>query len=240
MKNLIQKVARSLGFELRRYTPATSDRARLQLFLSYYKIDLVLDVGANFGQYAKFVRDLGYSGRIVSFEPLSTAHAKLKSVSRKDPLWEIATRTAIGDADGEIQIMVAGNSQSSSVLDMLSVHTDMAPNSTYIGSETVALSKLDTLAPSYIKNASSIFLKIDVQGFEMQVIAGATQILSQVKGVQLELSLIPLYKGQALFIEMIEKMAQLGYELHAILPGFTNTETGRMLQADGIFFRKLK
>jgi FkbM family methyltransferase len=210
----------------------------MQQLLDYHKIDLVLDVGANVGQYAKSLRDLGYSGRIVSFEPLSSAYSQLKTASKKDLLWEIAPQTAIGNQEGEIIINIAGNSQSSSALPMLDAHVQSAPESAYSGSETVKLSRLDTLAKDYIKSETkSIFLKIDVQGLEKQVLEGATAILPLVKGIKLELSLVPLYEGQVLFKEMIDIVEKLGYELYGIEPGFTAEKTGRMLQMDGIFFK---
>jgi FkbM family methyltransferase len=193
-KKIIKKLSRSLGIDLKRYNVQTSEAARMQQLLDYHKIDLVLDVGANVGQYAKSLRDLGYSGRIVSFEPLSSAYSQLKTASKKDLLWEIAPQTAIGNQEGEIIINIAGNSQSSSALPMLDAHVQSAPESAYSGSETVKLSRLDTLAKDYIKSETkSIFLKIDVQGLEKQVLEGATAILPLVKGIKLELSLVPLY-----------------------------------------------
>ncbi|NCT54254.1 MAG: FkbM family methyltransferase, partial [Microcystis aeruginosa G13-03] len=229
---------RSLGVDLKRYNVQTSEAAKMQRLLAYHNIDLVFDVGANIGQYAKLLRELGYSGRIVSFEPLSSAYSQLKAVSKKEPLWEIAPQTAIGNQEGEITINIAGNSQSSSALPMLDAHLESAPESAYSGSETVKLSRLDTIAKDYIKSETkSIFLKIDVQGLEKQVIEGATAILPLVKAIKLELSLVPLYEGQVLFKEMIDIIEKLGYELYGIEPGFTAEKTGRMLQMDGIFFK---
>jgi FkbM family methyltransferase len=238
LKKTIKKLARSLGVDLKRYNVQTSEAAKMQRLLAYHNIDLVFDVGANIGQYAKLLRELGYSGRIVSFEPLSSAYSQLKAVSKKEPLWEIAPQTAIGNQEGEIVINIAGNSYSSSALPMLDAHLESAPESAYSGSETVKLSRLDTLAKDYIKSETkSIFLKIDVQGLEKQVIEGATAILPLVKGIKLELSLVPLYEGQVLFKEMIDIVEKLGYELYGIEPGFTAEKTGRMLQMDGIFFK---
>ncbi len=238
LKKTIKKLARSLGVDLKRYNVQTSEAAKMQRLLAYHNIDLVFDVGANIGQYAKLLRELGYSGRIVSFEPLSSAYSQLKAVSEKDPLWEIAPQTAIGNQEGEIVINIAGNSYSSSALPMLDAHLESAPESAYSGSETVKLSRLDTLAKDYIKSETkSIFLKIDVQGLEKQVLEGATAILPLVKGIKLELSLVPLYEGQVLFKEMIDIIEKLGYELYGIEPGFTAEKTGRMLQMDGIFFK---
>jgi len=238
IKKTIKKLSRSLGIDLKRYNVQTSEAAKMQRLLAYHNIDLVFDVGANIGQYAKLLRELGYSGRIVSFEPLLSAYSQLKAVSKKDPLWEIAPQTAIGNQEGEITINIAGNSQSSSALPMLDAHLESAPESAYSGSETVKLSRLDTLAKDYIKSETkSIFLKIDVQGLEKQVLEGATAILPLVKGIKLELSLVPLYEGQVLFKEMIDIVEKLGYELYGIEPGFTAEKTGRMLQMDGIFFK---
>jgi FkbM family methyltransferase len=238
IKKTIKKLSRSLGIDLKRYNIQTSEAAKMQRLLAYHNIDLVFDVGANIGQYAKLLRELGYSGRIVSFEPLSSAYSQLKAVSKKDPLWEIAPQAAIGNQEGEITINIAGNSQSSSALPMLDAHLESAPESAYSGSETVKLSRLDTIAKDYIKSETkSIFLKIDVQGLEKQVIEGATAILPLVKGIKLELSLVPLYEGQVLFKEMIDIVEKLGYELYGIEPGFTAEKTGRMLQMDGIFFK---
>lgn len=239
MKRTIIKFARKLGIDLQPYTPGSSNVARMQRIFSHHKIDLVFDVGANRGQYAQLLREFGYAGRIVSFEPLSSAHAQLIAASRKDPLWGIAPRTAIGDIDGEIAINISKNSVSSSILPMLAVHRSSAPESEYYASETVKLSKLDTIAPAYMNESSrSIYLKIDVQGFESQVLAGASQTLASVKGLQLELSLVPLYEGEPLFRDLLDKLDKLGYDLHAVVPGFTDMKSGRLLQLDGIFFQK--
>ena len=238
-KSLIKKSIRKIGFDPVRYTPQLSLTARMERLLAYHQIDLVLDVGANVGQYGLLLREFGYSGRIVSFEPLSTAYTQLKATSRNDPMWDVAPRTALGNKDGKIAINVSGNSESSSVLDMLDSHLESASDSAYIGSEKVKLCRLDQIVKEYLNDdTTSIFLKIDVQGFERQVLEGATQILPRVHGIQLEMSLIPLYKNQPLYQEIIEIMKELGYELHAVLPGFTDFKSGRLLQMDGIFFRK--
>jgi FkbM family methyltransferase len=238
MKILLKKAFRKCGVEVRKYSPDTSEAARIQRLLTFHNIDLVLDVGANVGQYAKYLREIGYAGKIVSFEPLSSAYSQLVAASRKDPLWEIAPRAAIGDRNGEIKINISKNSFSSSVLPMLDSHLSSAPESAYIATEKVKLCKLDTVAPIYIGDTPhSVYLKIDVQGFELKVLEGAVRILPKILGIQLELSLIPLYDGGILFSEMIDKMEQAGYELHAVIPGFTDVKSGRMLQMDGIFIK---
>lgn len=239
MKRLIQQLFRACGLELSKFKPDTSNAARLQRLISYHRIDLVLDVGANIGQFATHLRSLGYQGKIVSFEPLAKAHAQLLSASKGDPLWETAPRAAIGSRDGTLTINIANNSDSSSALPMLDLHLASAPESAYISTETVKLYKLDTIAPGYIgSDNQSIFLKIDVQGLETQVLEGATQVLSRISGLQLEMSLAPLYQGEPLFREMLDRLDRLGFELFAVIPSFTDMKSGRLLQMDGIFFRK--
>lgn len=196
MKQTVKKLLHQLGINVNRYE--YSDYARVKKLLDYHHIDLILDVGANTGQYYKFLRDSGYSGRVVSFEPLSDAYSQLTKISKKHQGWEIAPQTAIGNQEGEISINIAGNSQSSSLLPMLDSHKTACPESTYIGSQTVKIARLDRIAPHYIGSSNTIFLKVDVQGYEQQVLEGSTGILSQVKGIQLEMSLVPLYQGEVL------------------------------------------
>lgn len=239
MKILLKKALRKIGLEVQRFLPECSDAARMQRILHHHEVDLILDVGANVGQYGRYLREIGYTGKIISFEPLLSAYSQLIAASRKDPLWEIAPRAAIGDRDGEITINISKNSVSSSILPMLALHRSSAPESEYYASETVKLCKLDTIASAYINQKSqSIYLKIDVQGLETQVLEGASRILPSVKGLQLELSLVPLYEGEPLFRDMLDKLDKLGYELYAVIPGFTDMKSGRLLQLDGIFFQR--
>jgi len=238
LSSLVKYLFRACGLEVRRYTVDTSERCRIKRLLEHHGIDLVLDVGANTGQYGMFLRELDYRGMIVSFEPLSSAHEQLIKRSRNDPDWIIAPRMAIGDNSGEITLHISGNSQSSSVLNMLDAHSNAAPDSAYIGDQRVPLHRLDDIAGSYVANSSAAYLKIDVQGYESQVLEGSEHILPMIKGIQLELSLVPLYENQVLYREMIDKLDGLGYVLHALFPVFSDVQSGRLLQMDGIFFRK--
>jgi FkbM family methyltransferase len=235
MKNAVRKLLRQLGIYVKLY--ANSDFAKVKKLLDHHQIDLVLDVGGNTGQYFKFLRAAGYCGRVVSFEPLSDAYFQLTEMSKKYPVWEIAPRTAIGNIEGEISINIASNSQSSSLLEMLDRHKETFPESAYVGSETVKITKLDYIAPHYIAENNRIFLKIDVQGYEQKVLEGATGILPQVEGIQLEMSLVPLYEGELLLTEMLDYMKKLGYSLHYLSPVVFDPNTGQALQLDGIFFK---
>ena len=138
------------GFELRRFSVEQSENARFISMLRANNVNLIFDVGANTGQFGVLMREIGFDGKILSFEPLSEARESLLKISRNDSMWQVALQSAIGEENGEIEINIAGNSQSSSVLDMLDTHVRAAPDSKYIGKEKVALRKLDTIAPDYM------------------------------------------------------------------------------------------
>ena len=225
------------GLEVRRINNIPLPAAQVVASLRKFDIDLVLDVGANKGQFASEIRQSGYAGRIVSFEPLSQAHAGLLQSSAGDSLWKACPRCALGDYVGEVEINIAGNSQSSSILPMLETHRSAAPASAYQGKEVVPITTLDAIADQYLNGAHAPFLKIDTQGFEWQVLDGARSTLPHIKGILVELSLVPLYEGQHLWREIIDRLEAEGFTLWGFKPGFTNLASGRSLQVDGFFYR---
>lgn len=237
MRSIATKAARMLGLEVTRYRVATSSMARLQRILAHHGVDLVLDVGANSGQFASGIRSGGYRGRIVSFEPLTAAHHTLLRKSRRDALWTVVPPMAIGATDSTIQINVAKNSFSSSILSVLDSHIRAEEGAAFVRQETVRLARLDSVAVPYLRESKSAFLKVDTQGYEDQVLAGAGESLRLLIGVQLELSLVALYEGQPLFMDLVERMREAGFALCGVVPGFTDEQTGRLLQFDGVFLR---
>ena len=236
-EGFIKGVGRRFGLDVRAFNPSRSDAARLQKMLHNNHIDLVLDVGANVGNYARYLRAIGYGGRIVCFEPLAEAHAALFRLARADGLVEIAPRMALGDRDGEVVINVAANSESSSILEMLENHRRVAPESKYVGTEKVQLRRLDGVMGPLLRGAKSLFLKVDAQGYETNILNGALDLLPLIKGMQLELSLVPFYAGEPDYLEMIKNVERLGYTLRDLTANFADAETGQAYQFDGIFFK---
>ena len=236
---LVQQALRRAGYELHPYDPrpqpGEEDLRRVRLMASE-AISLVLDVGANAGQYAQRLRAAGYGGRIVSFEPLAGAYAQLAHASRADRAWE-ARRMALGDTDGTTHINVAGNSWSSSVLEMGATHLDTAPESAYVGTEQTPIARLDTLWNELVREGERVLLKLDVQGYEMHALRGAEQALRQITLVQAEMALVPLYEGDSSWRTLVDHLEDRGFALAGLEPGFEHPETGRMLQADGLFLR---
>jgi len=238
IRNIIRSVLHDVfGLEMRRVKYIPSPAKQVVDSLKRFGVDLVLDVGANKGQFASEIRQCGYAGRIVSFEPLSSAHSELLHASAGDAMWEVFPRCALGERDGEAEINIAGNSESSSILPMLESHRSAAPQSAYLGKETVKVRTLDDAAAPYLKDARAAFLKIDTQGFEWQVLDGARATLPHVKGILVELSLVPLYERQHLWREVIARLEAEGFTLWAFKPVFADPVSGRTLQMDGIFYR---
>jgi FkbM family methyltransferase len=237
LKKSIKSLFNAVGFDLHRLSPSSSLSFRLLKTMNQFEVDLVFDIGGNVGQFASELRLLGYEGELISFEPLSLAHNILSKVSIRDPRWHVHSRCAIGDYNGEIKINIAGNSVSSSVLPMLDSHSSAAEGSAYVSAEMVPVFMLDSLAPEYLVKSHRPFLKIDAQGFEWQILEGARKTLPHIKGILCELSLLPLYEGQRLWLDMIRRLEREGFTLWAIREGFTDPSNGRMLQIDATFFR---
>ena len=209
----------------------------MQLF-DHYGVSVVIDVGANDGGYARELREFGYRGRIVSFEPLGGVYNRLSEAASRDSHWT-AIRSAVGDTSGRVVMNVAGNSTSSSVLPMLEAHEQSAPTSEYVGTEEVPIVRLDDVWSDHTAASDVTFLKVDTQGFERHVLDGAAQSLPCLVGVQLEMSFVPLYEGAMLFPEAMERLTSASFELVSLEPGFSDPASGRMLQADGVFMRRV-
>ena len=233
-KQRIAQSFRMFGYDLTRYQPNRHPFARLMQLMKTYETGLVLDVGANEGQYAQELRANGYRGRIVSFEPLEAAFGVLARAAANDPLWEVQ-RLALGAAPGKSVIHVAGNSTSSSLLGMLPTHEAAAPQSKYIATQEIEVATLDEVLPRLGAWQGAIWLKIDTQGYEAEVLKGAPESIGRIGCVQLEMSLVPLYDGSQTFEDLLRWMLERKFRLIGLQPGFTNNQTGELLQVDGVF-----
>jgi methyltransferase, FkbM family len=211
--------------------------ARKKKLIESFAIDTVLDVGASAGFFAlEMRRELNFDGRIYSFEPLAKVFKQLEFRSKSDDLWEVFN-FAIGDSCEERWINISENTFSSSLLDMLPIHQNAAPESKYKSREKVKVVTLDSVFGKFYSNSNSIYLKIDVQGFEDKVLSGAKSSLDKINTVQLEMSLTNLYRGASSLEGLHQYLVNHGYVLVGLEPGFTDKDTGRLLQVDGIYHR---
>ncbi|MEW9571159.1 FkbM family methyltransferase [Rhodanobacter sp. Si-c] len=234
LDKLATRMLRAFGYTLTKRKRLLMPLDRRQRLMEFHSIDLVIDVGANTGQYGKSLRNLGYRGSIVSFEPMAHAFRELNTTARSDGNW-VALHSGLGDSEEDVELHISENSISSFILPMLSTHEKFAPNSRYIASEKIHVSTLDNVFEEISGDARNIWLKLDVQGYENRVLHGAKACLQRMKLIQLELSFRPLYSDQTNFTETCCMLESFGFDLVGIEPGFMDYSTGELLQADGIF-----
>ncbi len=218
--------------------PVSEGTRRLARVIEHLGITAVLDVGANTGQYAQRLRRAGYAGRIVSFEPVSAAHLELMNAAVDDHAWEVAPRIALGDSDTPLAINVSAESDMSSPLDFTAEMATLLDSSAFIASESVSQARLDAVFAKHVRSDDRVFLKVDTQGYDDRVLAGARGVMSRLAAVQVELSIIPVYRGQLDYRAMIERLDGWGFQPVLFLPGYFNKRTARMLEMDGVFVRE--
>lgn len=209
---------------------------RLTRTLANHDLRTVLDIGANVGQYSALLRSAGYRGRIISLEPLSDAYERLSRRASGDHLWT-TVNSAVGAEPGELEINVSANSFSSSILPMSEAHLSADPHSAYVSTQKVPVTTVRDLVKEHGVDPARSLLKVDTQGYEAEVLAGAGDLLGQFGALQLELSFVELYDGQKLYEELTSHVQSLGFTLWSIDPGISAGD-GRMLQCDGLFLRR--
>lgn len=214
---------------LRRYFPSFETR-NIAFLAQKYGIDLIVDVGANFGQFAEKMRSAKFRGDIISFEPLSFAHDALMKKSHKDAKWHIAPRMAIGDRTDEIDINVYSDSSLSSAYRIISATTEPTI-------ERVPLRRLDDALKGYDTKDRNLLLKIDVQGFEQAVLDGAPETLAHAKALMLEVSLIQMYENEVPYLEMLTRLRNDGFHAVYFSPVVNRNRLGEAVQVDAFLVR---
>lgn len=229
LKRLVKKFFWRFGFDIRR-------GPNLMKFLKSRQIDIVLDVGANIGQFGLDLRDQGYRGRIVSFEPIKEIFAKLKSAADRDGNWEVHN-CALGSSPSTKPINVSESAVFSSFLDQTTAAQQFDASAKVLREEQVEVSRLDDLFSQF--SGHRVFLKIDTQGFEREVLDGARESLKEIAGVQAELPIVHLYHGVWSLPEALDYMSQRGFVLGQVRPtNFDREERVSVLELDCIFRRK--
>jgi len=231
-KTAAKRILRRLGIDVGLYRN-TLGGARRDLLLSH--IDLVIDVGAHAGEYGEMLRAAGYSGKIVSFEPITSHFERLSARTRTDHAWE-CRRCGVGSRSGVAVINVSGNDGfSSSILPMGKAHEDAVAESRYERTEEIEIVSLDDSQLDLSADRKGAYLKVDAQGYEREVLAGAEATLATCLAVELELSLSQLYEGQPLIGDMLDLMKQYGFIPTQIEPEFIDPHTGEILQVNCLF-----
>lgn len=233
--NLIKEGFLKVGVRIAFNHPVRDPVALLVLKAREARVKTLLDVGANFGQFAQEVRQAGYAGDILSFEPLSAAHGQLSRNAASDGKWHVAPRMAIGDVPGKTEIHIAQGLASSSLLKVEERSTRADPISSQVTTEQVEIMRLDDAVGPEVQGPYAI--KLDTQGFELHVLRGGERILSQTRVIVSELSLSPLYENGAEFVAVYSYLEQRGFRCIALTQGFSDLNRNEMLQVDGIFVK---
>jgi FkbM family methyltransferase len=228
MKRFIRRSLKHFGLEIRRIETTRT----LMGFVTDRDIDVVLDVGANAGQFGSSLRAQGYRGKIVSYEPISTVYQMLAATTATDLEWEI-NNFALGLKTGYVTINVSRSSEFSSILPSTCAAMKYTAAAAIIRTELIEVRKLDDVFPNISRNA---LLKIDTQGYERQVLEGGRSLLPQLKGVLMELPIVHLYQGTWQFHEAIEFMADAGFVPAQIHPvNFHSTDRVSLIEVDCLF-----
>jgi len=233
-RDALRRLARRMGYEVRQFTPLRSLAAARSELFERRAIDVVLDVGANAGQYGELLRHEGYAGRLISLEPLAEPYEALQRRALADGAWT-ALRVAASDSDGELVLHVTEDTRSASVLrrnERFGATPGWAPR----GSERAPARRLDGLAPELLKPGERPYLKIDVQGYERRVVEGAGDALARFEGLELELSVLALYEEQTSLSEMLPLLAERGFRPLSLEPILLDDD-GLLVELDGIFVR---
>jgi FkbM family methyltransferase len=203
VKRPVKKLLRRAGIELLR-------RPNLAKLLNSRKIDVFLDVGANIGQTGQELREQGYRGRIVSFEPVKRVFEQLKRRADLDGNW-VAHNFGLGSATTQLSINVSENTVFSSILDQTGEVGGQYQAARVMYQEVIEIRRLDDIFAEYRNH--NVFLKIVTQGFEREVLEGATESLNGILGVELILPIVQLYQGNWSLPEALVFMSQKGFAL---------------------------
>lgn len=234
----VRTAARRLGVDIGRRPGPQEPAVRLVRLFEEFEIDLVVDAGGHAGRFGSGLRQAGYRGRIVSFEPLDGARLRLERAAAQDNTWSVLPY-ALGDESGPAALNVAGaDGAASSVLPMLPRHREADPSSAYVARQRVEVRRLDALWVQVVAPGERVFLKLDVRGYEPRVLRGAGEHADDLTGLQLQTSFVPLYGDGLLFDEGLDlARSSLGMSLKSLVPGLADPRSGRLLQCDLVLFR---
>jgi FkbM family methyltransferase len=230
-KASLRRLLASLGYELRHFSRPYSVAA----FVRSMGVDLIVYAGANRGQFGNLMRAGGYRGLIVSFEPVPEVCAELRRIAGGDERW-VVRECALGQDPGRRKLGVSRDSVFSS-FKKLAPASDVFGNSPQIIAEHwVAVSTVDKEVLEF--PGEMIFLKLDTQGFDREVLAGAHGTLVRTVGIQIELSSTPLYDDSWAIPEALEFLSRLGFGLCQVHPvNFTSNDGITGLEFDFILRR---
>ena len=193
----------------------------LSRLFEFLDVDLVIDVGANAGQYYRFLRNhVGFRGHVASFEPIPRHANTLREARSRDPKLTV-TECGLGAIDGHMEFNVMENTEFSSFLTPEHTETQVFRGLNEVNeSIRVEIKTLDGILPDLIDRlgSRSVYLKMDTQGYDMEVLKGAAKVLSGISALQTEASVVRIYDGMPMYHEVISYLEQRDFVMSKILP----------------------
>lgn len=238
MKNFIKKVLQNFGYDLVRLPYPGSLGRHLQEILRSSDINLICDVGARYGEYSGELRDVGYQGWIASFEPVSENFSMITENRRGDNRWK-GFNMALGSESAKLEINVtAGSAMSSFHKPNEYAKREFTEDSVITRTEEVAVRTLDSMLPELKKLVPDprIYLKLDTQGFDLEVLKGAESVLPHVHALQSEVSIKPIYENMPPYAEAIAVYQGHGFELAGLYPVHAD-KRGAVIEFDCVMTR---
>ena len=235
IKNFINSFLKIFNLRLNKITLSNNFYYHIAQTLEFHNIDLVLDIGANEGQFAEKLIEHGYKKKIISFEPIENVHKILKNNSKAHDNWIVYENLGFGKINETKLINISKNSVSSSILEINKTHLDIEPDARTIRKEEIRLITLNDFLSQNEYKDKKIFVKIDTQGYEENILLGADKVLNQISTIMIETSISKVYDQEKDYLEMINLMKSFGFHVWSVERGFTNKKTGQVLQLDIIF-----
>jgi FkbM family methyltransferase len=199
------------------------------------EVNTILDVGANQGQFALSAKHYYPKAGIHSFEPIPSVYSTLQENTRRTPLIH-TYNFALGSSSGELEFFANHYSHASSALHVSTLQQQLLPQTAESDHIKVPVKRMDDLLPD-IPFKSPVLLKLDVQGYEKEVLKGAIRSLDRVDYLLFETSFVQMYDGEPLFDEMHNFVKELGFEFIAPV-GFLQTDALQILQMDLLYKRR--
>ena len=232
---MVKRVARAVGV----YPyPRTHSRHLLKL-LRHLRINCVLDVGAHYGEFGALLREFGYCRHIVSFEPVSASYKLLQARAERDGKWTTFP-FGLAAADGTAEIHLYRSSDFNSLLEPSGVQDRFAANTEELGTETVILRRLDSVFGECLAGIAEprVALKMDTQGYDLEVVRGAHESLKSILMLQSELPGISHYAGQAKMIPALEHYWAEGFRPTGFFPVNYETDGVTVMEWDCVLMRE--
>lgn len=229
LKKTIKNILKGLGYDLDYKQLLERYRDILP-----YNFATILDIGANVGQFSGEMLDIFPNAQIYAFEPVVNCYQKLEKISNKSNFHPLPF--ALGNKNGEAEINVSSYSPSSSLLNMANLHKNIFPHTAGIHKEIIQIRLLDDIARE-LDVKIHLLIKMDVQGYEKEVILGGQETFRKASVVISETSFVSLYESQPLAHEIRKLLLELGFTYRGFLNQKKNPQTGEILFEDSLFIK---